>query len=81
MGNRMTTRDNVHAAEIDKFGEKAERWWDTEGDLKTLHWVNPLRIRFIARHTEINNKRVVDVGCGGGILSESGSKCGPSPMN
>ena len=72
----MTTQENVYSAEIDKFGDKAERWWDTEGDLKTLHWVNPLRIRFIARHTEINNMRVVDVGCGGGILSEGLAKQG-----
>ncbi len=76
----MTTQENVDPAEIDKFGDKAERWWDTEGDLKTLHWVNPLRIRFIARHTEINNKRGVDVGCGGGILSEGLAKQGANVL-
>ncbi len=72
----MTVQENVHPAEIDKFGDKADRWWDTEGDLKTLHWVNPLRIRFIARHTEIRGQRMVDVGCGGGILSEGLAKQG-----
>lgn len=70
----MTTQENVNPSEINKFSEKAQRWWDPHGDLKTLHQVNPLRIRFIDRHTEIRGKRVVDIGCGGGILSEGLAK-------
>ncbi len=66
----MTTTDNVHPEEIAKFGGKAERWWDPTGELRTLHEVNPLRIQFIREHAEIVGKRIVDVGCGGGLLSE-----------
>ncbi len=63
--------DNVHAHEIHKFGSMAERWWDKQGEFKTLHAVNPLRLQFIQQFTEISNKRGVDVGCGGGILTEA----------
>ena len=66
----MNTTDNVHPDEIEKFGDKAERWWDPTGELRTLHEVNPLRIQFIRQHADIEGKRIVDVGCGGGILSE-----------
>ncbi|MBU2571892.1 MAG: bifunctional 2-polyprenyl-6-hydroxyphenol methylase/3-demethylubiquinol 3-O-methyltransferase UbiG [Gammaproteobacteria bacterium] len=72
----MTVTDNVHLHEINKFGSLAERWWDTTGEFKTLHDINPLRIRFIQEHAEINGKRIVDVGCGGGILSEGLAKNG-----
>lgn len=72
----MTVTDNVHLHEINKFGSLAERWWDTTGEFKTLHDINPLRIRFIQEHAEINGKRIVDVGCGGGILSEGLAKSG-----
>lgn len=48
----------------------AERWWDTQGEFKTLHDINPLRIKFIQDYADIANKRIVDVGCGGGILTE-----------
>lgn len=62
---------NVHPEEIAKFAAKAERWWDPSGELRTLHQVNPLRIQFIREFCPILGQRIVDVGCGGGILSEA----------
>jgi len=66
----MTVTENVHLHEISKFGSMAERWWDTQGEFKTLHDVNPLRMEFIQRYIDISGQRIVDVGCGGGILTE-----------
>ena len=66
----MTLKDNVHLHEVNKFGSMAERWWDTQGEFKTLHDINPLRIGFIQGFIDISYKRIVDVGCGGGILTE-----------
>ena len=70
----MTATDNVHLHEINKFGSMAERWWDTQGEFKTLHDINPLRIQFIQSYADIAGKRIVDVGCGGGILTEGLAK-------
>ncbi len=72
----MTATENVHPHEINKFGSQAERWWDRHGEFKTLHDVNPLRINFIQRYISLQNKRIVDVGCGGGILTEGLAKKG-----
>jgi 2-polyprenyl-6-hydroxyphenyl methylase/3-demethylubiquinone-9 3-methyltransferase len=72
----MTATDNVHQHEINKFGSMAERWWDTQGEFKTLHDINPLRIEFIQSYADIAGKRIVDVGCGGGILTEGLAKHG-----
>lgn len=66
----MTATENVHLHEIHKFGSMAERWWDPQGEFKTLHDINPLRLEFISRFVDLAGKRVVDVGCGGGILTE-----------
>ena len=66
----MTASNNVHLHEINKFGSKAERWWDPQGELKTLHEINPLRLQFIKSFINIASSRIVDVGCGGGILTE-----------
>jgi 2-polyprenyl-6-hydroxyphenyl methylase/3-demethylubiquinone-9 3-methyltransferase len=76
----MAANENVHAHEIHKFGSLAERWWDTEGEFKTLHQVNPLRLQFIQQYADIAGKRIVDVGCGGGILTEGLAKCGADAL-
>ncbi|MFN7096616.1 MAG: bifunctional 2-polyprenyl-6-hydroxyphenol methylase/3-demethylubiquinol 3-O-methyltransferase UbiG [Gammaproteobacteria bacterium] len=64
--------------EIAKFTKLAASWWDTEGPLKTLHDLNPIRLQFIKDHAALNGKTVLDAGCGGGILSEALTKSGAS---
>ena len=62
---------NVDPNELDKFSQLAHRWWDPDSEFKPLHEINPLRLEWIDRHAGISGQRVLDVGCGGGILSES----------
>ena len=64
-------QENVDAAEVAKFEKLAHRWWDPQSEFKPLHEINPLRLGYIEQHAGLEGKRVVDIGCGGGILSES----------
>ena len=67
---------NVDAGEIDKFSQLAHKWWDETSEFKPLHDINPLRLGYIDQYGRIGGKTVLDVGCGGGILTESMAKLG-----
>ncbi len=67
----MIPKDNFDPEEIAKFEDLAYRWWDKESEFKPLHDINPLRLNFIDERISLSGKKVLDVGCGGGILSES----------
>ncbi|MDH5232527.1 MAG: bifunctional 2-polyprenyl-6-hydroxyphenol methylase/3-demethylubiquinol 3-O-methyltransferase UbiG [Gammaproteobacteria bacterium] len=71
-----TTSTNYEQAELNKFEQLAYRWWDPESEFKPLHEINPLRLRFIQKHCPLEGKQVLDVGCGGGILSEGMARMG-----
>ena len=62
---------NVDLDEIAKFEALAARWWDTESEFKPLHEINPLRVNFINQHSPVAGQSIIDIGCGGGILSEA----------
>ena len=66
----MTT-DNIDPEEVDKFEAIARRWWDPTSEFKPLHDINPLRLAYISERTNLRGKRVLDVGCGGGLLTEA----------
>lgn len=69
---------NVDHAEIAKFEALAHRWWDRHSEFKPLHDINPLRVNWIDQRIPLAGKRVLDVGCGGGILSEAMAQRGAS---
>ncbi|MEO1203050.1 MAG: bifunctional 2-polyprenyl-6-hydroxyphenol methylase/3-demethylubiquinol 3-O-methyltransferase UbiG, partial [Pseudomonadota bacterium] len=70
------TAANVDPSELAKFNALASRWWDPDGDFRPLHQINPLRLDWIRQHVHLDGKRVVDVGCGGGILTEAMAAAG-----
>jgi 2-polyprenyl-6-hydroxyphenyl methylase/3-demethylubiquinone-9 3-methyltransferase len=67
---------NFDQGEIQKFNSYADLWWDPEGEMGTLHTVNPYRVSFITENLQIPQPRILDVGCGGGILSEALARSG-----
>lgn len=70
------TAPNIDASEIHKFEEIASRWWDPESEFKPLHEINPLRLGYLQSQVKLAGKKVLDVGCGGGILAESMAAAG-----
>ncbi len=72
----MQTTINADPAELAKFSELAHRWWDLESEFKPLHQINPLRLAWIQTFSPLADKRVLDVGCGGGILADSAAREG-----
>lgn len=84
------SKKNIDPREINKFEQLASRWWDPNSEFKPLHEINPLRLDYIDQRADLAGKRVLDVGCGGGILSEgmatrganvTGIDMGEAPLN
>jgi len=70
--------ENEAPAELEKFGRLAQVWWDESGPLASLHAINPLRVDYIASRSKLEGARILDVGCGGGILAEALARRGAS---
>ena len=76
----MTQTINADPQELAKFSDLAHRWWDTESEFRPLHQINPLRLDWIDAHARLTGRRVLDIGCGGGILSDSMARRGASVL-
>ena len=72
------TMTNADPAEIQKFSDLAHRWWDPESEFKPLHDINPLRIDYIAERISLSGAKAIDVGCGGGLITEALAERGAS---
>ncbi len=72
----MSTSQNFDPAELAKFSDLAHRWWDTESEFRPLHQINPLRLGWIEGLVPLKDQRVLDVGCGGGILADAMARKG-----
>ena len=75
-GTKMNKKDNVDPAELAKFDSLESRWWDTEGEFRPLHQINPLRLDWIRQGVELSGAKALDIGCGGGILAEAMTAAG-----
>jgi 2-polyprenyl-6-hydroxyphenyl methylase/3-demethylubiquinone-9 3-methyltransferase len=71
-----TPNDNFRQSELDKFNDLAQRWWDENGPQKALHALNPARLGYVAGRIDLQDARVLDIGCGAGLLSEALAKSG-----
>lgn len=69
-------QQNVDAAEVAKFDALAARWWDPDGEFRPLHEINPLRLDWIRKYVDLDGRKVLDIGCGGGILTEAMAAAG-----
>jgi len=76
MSNIVAMDANVDQAELRKFSDMAARWWDPQGPMRPLHDMNPVRLEWINRLASVAGKRVLDVGCGAGVLAEAMAACG-----
>jgi 2-polyprenyl-6-hydroxyphenyl methylase/3-demethylubiquinone-9 3-methyltransferase len=72
----MHTTENADPAELAKFSDLAHRWWDTESEFRPLHQINPLRLGWIESIAPLQGQRVLDIGCGGGILADAMARQG-----
>ena len=72
----MQTTENADPAELAKFSDLAHRWWDLDSEFRPLHQINPLRLAWIESHAPLQGKRVLDIGCGGGILADAMARGG-----
>ena len=75
-GSENDRQANMDPREAGKFDALASRWWDPQGEFRTLHHINGPRVEYIAHRAELSNRKVLDVGCGGGILSEALARAG-----
>ena len=76
----MTAPINVDPAELEKFSALAHHWWDPESEFKPLHQMNPLRLGWIDQIAGLKDKKIVDIGCGGGILADAMARSGAAEV-
>jgi 2-polyprenyl-6-hydroxyphenyl methylase/3-demethylubiquinone-9 3-methyltransferase len=72
----MVENENIDLEELEKFSSRAGQWWDSDGEFKTLHDINPVRLDYVTKHVSLKNSQIMDIGCGGGIFAEAMAKQG-----